>query len=192
MRIGNTFHFKYAIFFTKLFNLYHLSLAFCVLLAVSFICTRQQFIENLRDISLWFGKWNSLTKIRIGVTRTCREWSTDLSKISYQHLCVICSDKCLFLSHLTRFAVKIRIYVYLRRYNRMRDWKYFLYFIVPRCPKSPFCRYLCVSECTCSSILQVFVLCFWISLSVDVDIAPKSHFSLCHLTWIPCFLIAFL
>lgn len=41
-RTESAFQFKYAIFFTELLNFYHLSLAFCVLLAVIFICTRQQ------------------------------------------------------------------------------------------------------------------------------------------------------
>lgn len=132
LRTESAFRFKYTIFFTKLLNFYHLLLAFCVLLAVSFICTRQQLIENFRAISLWFGKWNSFTKIRLRVTRTCRDGSTDLRKVPYRHLCLICSDKCLFLSHLIRSAVRIRIYVYLRKCNRMRDQKYFLYFIIPK------------------------------------------------------------
>jgi hypothetical protein len=102
LRTEGDFQFKYAIFFTELLNFYHLSLAFCVVLAVSFICTRQQLIEDFRDISLWFGKWNSLTKIRLRITRTCREGSTDLHKMPYQHLCLICSDKCLFFPHLIR------------------------------------------------------------------------------------------
>ena len=50
LRTESAFQFKYAIFFTKLLNFYHLSLAFCVLLAVSFICTRQQLIENLETL----------------------------------------------------------------------------------------------------------------------------------------------